>query len=292
MSDDHKLIMSRSADFLRGKSCTLGIDEAGRGPVLGPMVYAVGICETTELGRLEVLKVKDSKQLTEETRCSIFEKLATDHSDVFGYGLKILSAAFISKAMLARVKYNLNDISHDAAIELIEVALKNDIVVEKVYVDTVGPAESYARKLSTRFPLLDIVVSKKADSLYPIVSAASICAKVTRDRQLRDDFKEIIDAGICVGSGYPSVPDPATVEYLQTSVDPVFGFNSFVRFSWSTAKELLRKKAVSVIWEDDEEESKPTGDIRTFFAGKDESKSRKRKYVFFEERSIESVTEF
>ncbi|KHJ48076.1 ribonuclease HII [Trichuris suis] len=290
MSDDHKLVISSNTAFLRGKSCTLGVDEAGRGPVLGPMVYAVGICETTELGRLELLGVKDSKQLTEETRCSIFDKLVTDHSDAFSYGLKILPAAFISKAMLGRVKYNLNEISHDAAIELIEAALRNDVKVEKVYVDTVGPAETYARKLSSRFPLLDIVVSKKADSLYPIVSAASICAKVTRDKQLRDNFKELIDAGINVGSGYPS--DPATVEYLQTCVDPIFGFNSFVRFSWSTARELLQKKAVSVVWEDDEEESKTMVDIRTFFADKEESKRRKRKYVFFEERSIQSVAEF
>uniref|UniRef100_A0A5S6QLL5 Ribonuclease n=1 Tax=Trichuris muris TaxID=70415 RepID=A0A5S6QLL5_TRIMR len=284
MVDAIELIFSTNDALFHGKSCTLGIDEAGRGPVLGPMVYAVGICETRELERLALLGVKDSKLLTEDARSSIFEKLCTDHANFFAYGLKILPAAFISKSMLRRVKYNLNEISHDAAMELIEAVVKRGIAVDKVYVDTVGPNETYARKLSNRFPQLDIVVSKKADSLYPIVSAASICAKVTRDRQLRNSFKDITDAGICIGSGYPS--DPATVEYLQASVDPVFGFNPLVRFSWSTVKQLLQKKAVPVTWEDDEEEAKTIVDIRTFFAGRNDSKNRKRKYIFFEERNI------
>lgn len=48
----------------------------------------------------------------------------------------------------------------------------------KVYVDTVGDAEKYGAKLSQRFPGVKFVVAKKADSLYPVVSGASIVAKV------------------------------------------------------------------------------------------------------------------
>lgn len=48
----------------------------------------------------------------------------------------------------------------------------------QVFVDTVGPAEKYEQKLSHLFPGIEVAVRPKADSLFPVVSAASICAKV------------------------------------------------------------------------------------------------------------------
>jgi ribonuclease H2 subunit A len=68
----------------------------------------------------------------------------------------------------------------------------------------VGSAEKYQAKLSLLFPDIDITVAKKADSLYPVVSAASICAKVTRDALLHSwKFLENVDVDRNFGSGYP-----------------------------------------------------------------------------------------
>ena len=77
-----------------------------------------------------------------------------------------------------RQKYNLNSISHDCAIRLIKRALEKGVKVTEVYVDTVGDPDKYQAKLKAIFPDIDITVAKKADALYAIVSAASICAKV------------------------------------------------------------------------------------------------------------------
>lgn len=78
----------------------------------------------------------------------------------------------------------------------------------QIYVDTVGPPSSYQAKLCRVFPGIDITVAKKADSTYPIVSAASIVAKVTRDAILKNwAFAEPNLSGTIsqtFGSGYPS----------------------------------------------------------------------------------------
>lgn len=92
----------------------------------------------------------------------------------------------------------------DSAVGLIKAALEQKVKVEHVFVDTVGKPEKYQEYLKTLFPNLNITVAKKADSTYPIVSAASICAKVTRDHALKVwKFPEKIDVKE-FGSGYPA----------------------------------------------------------------------------------------
>jgi len=74
---------------------------------------------------------------------------------------------FYHFSMYSRIKYNLNEISHDAAIGLIRKALAAGVKVAEIYVDTVGPPEKYEAKLQNLFPEIQVTVAKKADSLYP-----------------------------------------------------------------------------------------------------------------------------
>ena len=120
--------------------------------------------------------------------------------------------------------------------------------------DTVGQPEKYQEKMQRVFPSLNIIVAKKADALYPVVSAASIAAKVTRDRivdgwkfEENDNGTAVVDVGEW-GSGYPG--DPATKKFLTKTIDKFFGFSMFVRFDWQTVKTLLidKKKAIAVVW--------------------------------------------
>ncbi|XP_058023115.1 ribonuclease H2 subunit A isoform X3 [Ahaetulla prasina] len=173
------LLASAVPPVCRTEPCSLGIDEAGRGPVLGPMVYGICYCPVSRQGDLETLKVADSKTLTETQREELFEKIDAAKEYV-GWALHILSPNFISTSMQRRMKYNLNALSHDTAIGLIQYALDSGVQVAKVFVDTVGPAEKYQEKLKQQFPDLEVTVKAKADSLFPTVSAASICAKIPR----------------------------------------------------------------------------------------------------------------
>ena len=92
------------------------------------------------------------------------------------------STSRIFFSAFSRSKYNLNAISHDTAISLIQGVLVKGVKVSEVYIDTVGDPAKYEKRLRDIFPQIPkIIVSKKADSLFPIVSAASICAKVSQD---------------------------------------------------------------------------------------------------------------
>ena len=112
--------------------------------------------------------------------------------------------------------------------------------IAEIYVDTVGDADQYTRRLNERFVGIRCLAQPKADRDFPIVSAASIAAKVTRDTQLRDwVFESRLEGSVsrAVGSGYPG--DPDTKAWLLAHSDPVFGFPRLVRFSWATTKRLL-----------------------------------------------------
>nr|KAF6275733.1 ribonuclease H2 subunit A [Pipistrellus kuhlii] len=147
-----------------------------------------------------------------------------------------------------RVKYNLNSLSHDTAAGLVQYALDQGVNVAQVFVDTVGMPETYQERLQKRFPGIEVTVKAKADALYPVVSAASICAKVARDQAVKNwQFVEKLqDLDTDYGSGYPN--DPKTKAWLRKNVEPVFGFPQFVRFSWRTAQSILEKEAEGVLW--------------------------------------------
>uniref|UniRef100_A0A8C6VCT2 Ribonuclease n=1 Tax=Naja naja TaxID=35670 RepID=A0A8C6VCT2_NAJNA len=278
------LLASAVPPVCRTEPCSLGIDEAGRGPVLGPMVYGICFCPVSQQGDLETLKVADSKTLTEAQREELFEKIDAAKEYV-GWALHILSPNFISTSMQRRTKYNLNALSHDTAIGLIQHAL--DSGVQLVFVDTVGPAEKYQEKLKQQFPELEVTVRAKADSLFPTVSAASICAKVARDRIVKNwkFLENLEDAELDYGSGYPS--DPKTKEWLAQNLDPIFGYPQFVRFSWSTAQLILESKAVDDTEDGPSQQS--TKSLLSYFTRK-VSPSKRTPHRFFYERKLETVT--
>lgn len=226
----------------------MGIDEAGRGPVLGPMVYGCLYCGLSYQETLSSLNFADSKTLKEEKREELFEILKSD--DSIGWAVDVLDPRELSAKMLKKNKINLNEISHNSAIGLVNRVLNMGVLLTEVYVDTVGDAEKYRIKLSELFPAVKFVVAKKADSLYPVVSGASIVAKVIRDRALRswafDETSENMHRNF--GSGYPG--DPETKAWLDHHKHSVFGFPSLVRFSWGTCTPYFNK-IVEVLWESD-----------------------------------------
>ncbi|CAK9169652.1 unnamed protein product [Ilex paraguariensis] len=193
-------------------ACTLGLLYKEGNRVLKSSLYFQAIMLYLILQGLAPLKevyalfYADSKTLKEEKREELFENLKADES--IGWAVDVIDPRELSAKMLKKIKINLNEISHDSAIGLVSRVLNIGVLLTEVfqiYVDTVGDPEKYRIKLSERFPAIKFVVAKKADSLYPVVSGASIVAKVTRDQALRDwvldETAENMHRNF--GSGYP-----------------------------------------------------------------------------------------
>ena len=156
------------------------------------MVYGCAFWPIKDETEIASYGFDDSKALTELKREKLFHQLAT--CGKIGWLTYSITAREISSDMLRRIPISLNAISHDAAITMLELILQAGVRIEKVYVDTVGDPGTYQAKLQRIFNggrqtsrgwPIDFTVSKKADSLYKTVSAASIAAKVTRDKSIR-----------------------------------------------------------------------------------------------------------
>ncbi|KAH6656419.1 ribonuclease H2 subunit A [Truncatella angustata] len=258
---------SPSSPQTLGPECCLGVDEAGRGPVLGPMVYGVFYLPLPLSDPL--LKAAhhfdDSKVLTPAVRSDLMQALCTAGSDLHascGWATHSLSARDIGANMMRpAAAYNLNAQAMDATVSLIKGVLARGVNVREIYVDTIGQPAAYQKRLERVFPTTKITVAKKADSLYPCVSAASVCAKVTRDAALEATQKPQ-DGGMAWGSGYPS--DGRCVGWMRSNMHPVFGWGPECRFSWGTAKDMLDAKGgVKIDWPLDEEEG--TSRVTDFF---------------------------
>ncbi|EGN99265.1 hypothetical protein SERLA73DRAFT_160724 [Serpula lacrymans var. lacrymans S7.3] len=242
----------------------LGVDEAGRGPVLGPLVYGVAYCPASYQADLEELGFADSKTLTAEKRSLLLSILGSDPKNL-GWSVRVISPQAISSGMLRVPPTNLNRQSQDATILLIREVIQRGIQLSEVgvYVDALGTTTTYEAYLSSVFPGINFTVTTKADSKFKIVGAASVAAKVTRDACLEGWIFEESKGNKVVnssstwttefGSGYPS--DPKTQAWLKNSIDPTFGFPSVVRFSWTTVKVILEREGHGAKWIDEGQES-------------------------------------
>lgn len=155
------------------------------------------------------------------------------------------------------------------------------------------------------FPGLQFTICPKADALYPIVSAASIIAKVSRDHnvaQLQASADAVAAAAgrpaAKLGSGYPG--DPDTKAWLAASVDKVFGFSpaNNVRFSWQTTDRLLAETAVTFAWEceDGADAAQPTLALAFGAGGKEGGKFNEAaesngtgRHSFFRARKLQAM---
>lgn len=211
-----------------------GVDEAGRGPVMGPLVVC-GVAVDSE-DALKELKVRDSKKLSSKRREDLDRKIRK----VARVHLEIITAEEIDTF---REHQSLNVIEAVAFSRVIK-ALSPNIV----YVDAADSnADNFRFEILKRIGQdIEVVSRHKADDIYPVVSAASIVAKVRRDAEVQRIEQEL---GASMGSGYPS--DPRTVWFLEKWIKEHGHLPPHIRKSWKTSQNLLKNHGPGAVTLDD-----------------------------------------
>jgi ribonuclease HII len=205
----------------------LGIDEAGRGSVLGPLVVGGFCCSDDRFPALRKTGVRDSKRLSPRRREEVYGLLP-------GVG-ELLSVTLLPRRIDQYVaRGGLNELELESFATLVR-----DCRPDVAYVDACDPnAERFGRRLAVLADTGTRVVSRhKADRDFPIVSAASVVAKVRRDAALAQLRQT---AGEPIGSGYPS--DPETRECVERHARDGGRVPPWMRRSWETVQRVKRAR--------------------------------------------------
>ena len=203
-----------------------GVDDAGRGSVIGPLVIAGVLVKEEDLPKFVELGVKDSKLLSPYRREVLdveIKKLAQKYSV-----MKLSPKEIDNVVETGKKLHRLNRLEAKTMAKVIEM-LKPDVA----YVDASDVLEErFKQHIIEYLPFkVHIISEHKADRKYPVVSAASIIAKVERDREIAELSKKFGD----LGCGYPT--DSKTISFLKQCMEKLGEYPDFVRKSWKPAKK-------------------------------------------------------
>ena len=222
----------------------LGVDEAGKGPALGPMVAAAVLADPASLPA----DVDDSKRVAPDRRESMAAALDEDARVAVG-------VALVEPAEIDRPDTDMNTLTVSGQARAVRAALSEPLAGDidepvRVVADAGDTSEErFARRLGEfvvggeasgeaveSLPTVDVTAAHGADEDDPVVGAASVVAKATRDERMVD-----VDAAYPdyddLGSGYPS--DPSTRQFLAAYVGDHGALPDCARASWSTCADVL-----------------------------------------------------
>ncbi len=202
----------------------MGIDEAGRGPVIGPMVVCGAMFKEEDIKKLKALDVKDSKLLSKKRREELFseiKKIAVDY--------KIIKISPKEIDQRFQVNTNLNQLEALKFVDIIN-SLKPDVAIIDTPERNTNKFKAYLKRYLTHD--CELVCENFADTNHIEVGAASVLAKVTRDSSIRKIEEDI---GETIGAGYPS--DPTTIRFVEKAMNQK-ELLKYVRKSWFTFQRL------------------------------------------------------
>ncbi len=205
----------------------VGIDEAGRGPIIGPLVMVALSFKEEDIRKLEWIGVKDSKLLDPQTREDLFERI---RDIVHDFRIEVIEPGAIDLA-LNDPSTNLNYLEADTSARLVSELDADKVIVDCPSVNILSYKNYFLSKLKKKE--VELLMEHKADLNHVVVAAASVVAKVIRDKQIEKLKKEL---GLDFGSGYMS--DPKTQLFLENYYEE---HSDLFRKSWQSFKKVREK---------------------------------------------------
>ena len=201
-----------------------GVDEAGRGSLVGPLVIAGVSINRSKIRKLKSMGVRDSKKLTPSQREKLYKKI-----------IKFADNYYVAKINPSTIDRSVNkhDLNNLEAKYMAKVISKLNPNISYVDSCDVNPSR-FGKKISKLAKNNNVKSYHHADSRFVIVSAASIIAKVNRDRAIQNLRKKHD-----IGSGYPS--DPKTKRFVKNYYHNMNKIPNFVRKSWKPVQIMLNK---------------------------------------------------
>ena len=205
-----------------------GVDEAGKGPVLGPLVVAAVAVKNAK--EIENLGIKDSKQLNATKR----KELAKLIKEKYDYAVEIIEAETVDKY---RRQNKLNELNREAFERVISKLNPNVAYVDAADVNEDRFGKQIKKRLTNQKDT-DVISMHKADAKIDVVASASIIAKETRENEISKLKGKIGD----FGSGYPS--DERTIKFLKSFYADNGKWPTGTRKSWKTVERIRPVKTL------------------------------------------------
>ncbi len=204
-----------------------GVDDAGRGSMIGPLVIAGISIEKSKIKKLQSLGVKDSKKLSPQIREKLYSQI-----------LKIISNYHICKISPCSIDKSVKNHLLNSLEAKYMAKIVSKLSPDVSYVDSCDVNPSRFGKLISELSEKSKIRSYHfADSRFTVVAAASIIAKVSRDREIKRISKQFP-----VGSGYPS--DKKTTTFVKDFLFKNGALPPHVRKSWKPVQKLLEEKPI------------------------------------------------
>jgi ribonuclease HII len=212
-----------------------GVDEAGRGSIIGPLVVAGIAVRESKLAKLKLMGVRDSKTLTPKARAKLFGEI-----------IKVVDSICVRKVQPGEVDGNVMFHGLNKLEAKVMAGVIDSIGADEVYVDCcdVNPAryrDTISKQLTCQLKRIHSL--HHADSLNVAVAAASIIAKITRDQEIQEIRNRY---GPEIGSGYPS--DATTMDFIKKWVARNGEAPEFARKSWKPLRIILEQSAQCTLY--------------------------------------------
>lgn len=215
----------------------IGVDEAGRGPAIGPLVVCALSVPQGDRGLLEEIGVDDSKKISKKKRGIVFRKISSlMESRGWGLGLVICRPFRIDNWMEMGTLNSLEvELFSEAISESARPSSSCRLILDACDVDAGRFGDNVLSSLGDSWKCCKMVSEHNMDSTDIVVGAASIIAKITRDREMEKISRNV---GIDLGSGYPSDPKTiSAIEILCNSDKP----HEALRWKWANVQKSWTK---------------------------------------------------